>query len=151
VCPDPKYRMSPVYLFEGKKGDKRIIYLVLGSVAGAVLSRFSKQTKPYTIVLTVPFSGSVQGTPFLWPVRVLDDDEDNSWLTSASIAMTDCEGQWMKVQRSETEYYTEPPGGKLPDPKWPEESFQKLLLLAFGKRVIKSMDHPALLAAEGIM
>ena len=32
-------------------------------------------------------------------------------------------------------------GGELPDPTWPEESFQELIRIAFKDRFIKDKDH----------
>jgi hypothetical protein len=53
--------------------------------------------------------------------------------------------------RSAGEYYVQEPQSKLPDPKWPTEPFTKLLKLAFGKRVIDSVDHPAVNQVLGIL
>ncbi len=37
----------------------------------------------------------------------------------------------------------------IPDPQWPEESFQELLRLAFKDRYVNSLDHPIVKRLRG--
>ena len=39
--------------------------------------------------------------------------------------------------------------GKLPDPEWPEVSFQELLRIAFKDRFIESLDHSVIKRLQG--
>ena len=39
--------------------------------------------------------------------------------------------------------------GKLPEPEWPNLSFEELLGIAFRERFIRSLDHPALRCLRG--
>jgi hypothetical protein len=149
VHPDEEYRMSPVYLLTWKKEDREIQYIILGKCVPEVIERAGETVKPFTIVTAVSNSGS----PFLWPVRVLGDDESNGWLESAQQAQSAAKEGWVRVMsdRNAGEYYIQEPQSKLPDPKWPTEPLPKLLKLAFGKRVIDSVDHPAVNQVLGIL
>jgi hypothetical protein len=149
VHPDEEFRMSPVYLLTWKKEDREMQYIILGKCVPEVIGRAGETVKPFTIVTAVSNSGS----PFLWPVRVLGDDESNGWLESAQQAQLAAKEGWVRVMsdRSAGEYYVQEPQSKLPDPKWPTEPFTKLLKLAFGKRVIDSVDHPAVNQVLGIL
>ena len=148
VCPDKEYRMSPVYLLTWKKADREVQYVILGKCLTDVLTVAGDVVKPYTIATAISDTGSV----FLWPVREAGDDESNSWLESAQAVQASAKDGWVRIvsNRSSGEYLTKSPQGKLPEPKWPTESFPKLLKLAFGKRIIDSVDHPAVQAVLGI-
>ena len=57
---------------------------------------------------------------------------------------------WLRVESAGTHYVGIRPKDKLNDPKWPTESFPQLLKLAFGNRIIGSIDHPAVKSILGI-
>jgi hypothetical protein len=146
---DPAYRMSPVYILTWNKGDKRLNYLISGTVVPQILSLHPELVKQYTIITDVPYSSGVQGNPFLWLVRVIGDDEDNSWLRSMKSAMDEAKKWWIRVITVGNEYQTQEPVGELPEPRWPNEPFPKLLKLCFGNRVITSKDDPVMRAIRG--
>jgi hypothetical protein len=45
-------------------------------------------------------------------------------------------------------YYAE---GQLPDPIWPDKSFEQILEIAFRDRIIKTEDHPVVRRLRGIV
>jgi hypothetical protein len=51
---------------------------------------------------------------------------------------------WVKVQsdRSLSGYRVFAAEGNIPEPKWPDETIEALLEVAFRDRIIKSTDHP---------
>jgi hypothetical protein len=144
VTADTAYRMSPVYLLGIKKEMKTVQYLIMGKCVGEVLSTVgSKVVKSYSIVLAINNSGN----PFLWYTREGADDE---WSESAVVLRAQAVDDWLCVESAGTHYVGIRPKDKLNDPKWPTESFPQLLKLAFGNRIIGSVDHPAVRAILGV-
>lgn len=147
VTADKNYRMTPVYLLVWKKGMKEVHYLLTGKCVAEVIAAVgSKLVKSYSIVTAM----SSTGDPFLWAVRELGDDESNEWLESARALQAAAVDGWLRVEGTGTHYAGIRPHDKLADPVWPKESFPKLLKLAFGTRVIDSVDHPVIKAVLGI-
>jgi hypothetical protein len=144
VTHDKAYRMSPVYLLSVKKEIKTIQYLITGRSIGEVLSAVgNKLVKAYSIVLAI----NSEGNPFLWYVREGAEDE---WSESAVILQSQAIDEWLRIEGAGSHYIGIRPQSKLNDPKWPTESFPQLLKLAFGSRIISSVDHPAIRAILGI-
>lgn len=144
VTADKAYRMSPVYLLGLKKEMKTVQYLIMGKCVGEVLSAVgNKVVKSYSIVLAINNSGN----PFLWYTREGADDE---WSESAVILQAQAVDDWVRVESAGSHYVGIRPKDKLNDPKWPTESFPQLLKLAFGNRIISSVEHPAVKAILGI-
>jgi hypothetical protein len=144
VTADKNYRMSPVYLLEVKKGIKNVQYLINGDCIGDVLSVVgNKVVKSYSIVLAITNSGD----PFLWYVRAGAEDD---WSESAVALQKQAIDDWLRIESAGTHYRGIRPKDKLNEPKWPKESFPQLLKLAFGSRIVKSVDHPAVKAILGI-
>jgi hypothetical protein len=56
---------------------------------------------------------------------------------------------WVRVIPSGKSYVTFVAQGNLGEPKWPEESFPKLLKIAFKDRFVDSADHPLLRQLRG--
>lgn len=86
-----------------------------------------------------------QGVVFLWPCRLPDPDtKTNPWHETALAAAESCMGIWTKVVADMDlgGYQTYQAQADLPDPEWPEHTFNKLLRVGFGDRFIQDMDHP---------
>jgi hypothetical protein len=144
VTADKAYRMSPVYLLGLKKEMKTVQYLIMGKCVGEVLSAVgNKVVKSYSIVLAINNSGN----PFLWYTREGAEDE---WSESAVILQAQAVDDWLRVESAGSHYVGIRPKDRLNDPKWPTESFPQLLKLAFGNRIIGSIDHPAVKSILGI-
>ncbi|MDG2204091.1 MAG: hypothetical protein P8M79_02430 [Alphaproteobacteria bacterium] len=87
-----------------------------------------------------------QGVAFFWPVPMPGPDgRTNSWHESARDAAALAEGSWVRMlsNMAEGAYSIYRAKGKIPDPEWPEKTFQELLTLAFKDgKLIDSEDHP---------
>jgi hypothetical protein len=144
VTSDKKYRMSPVYLMDVKKGGKTVQYLVHGKCVGDVLSLVgSRVVKDYSISLVINNTGD----PFLWFVR---EGAEDPWSESSVVLQKRAINEWLRIQGNGNFYVGISPQDKLADPKWPTESFPQLLKLAFGNRIIDSTNHPAVKAILGV-
>jgi hypothetical protein len=144
VTADKAYRMSPVYLLALRKELKTVHYLIMGKCVGEVLSAVgNKVVKTYSIVLAINNSGN----PFLWYTREGAEDE---WSESAVILQAQAVDDWLRVESAGTHYVGIRPQDKLNEPKWPTESFPQLLKLAFGNRIVSSVDHVAVKFILGI-
>ncbi|WP_419189500.1 hypothetical protein [Stieleria marina] len=87
------------------------------------------------------------GTPFLWPATLPDPNgRPMDWHTSMLEAQELAIKHWVRVQAdmSAGSYAVFEATGNLPDPQWPELTFQDILKLAFKTRFIDSMNHPFL-------
>jgi hypothetical protein len=144
VRPDPDWRLTPVGILELK--EDREVYLVrplmtveLGNEA-ATATLFTAITR--------------QGTLFLWPVKLpRPDGRKDEWNRSlhegAELAM----GSWLRVRANMNlgayEFMTALNG--LPDPVWPQLTFQEVLRIAFRDRIIDTPDHPVVKRLRGLV
>ncbi len=83
------------------------------------------------------------GTPFLWPAKLPDKDRPMAWHQTMLEAQELAVRAWVRVQAdmSAGSYAVFEATGNLPEPEWPELSFQDMLRLAFKLRFIDSMEH----------
>jgi len=88
----------------------------------------------------------------LWPVRLpASDGRINEWHRSAQEAAERAMARWIRVVPNMSLGANEifEAEGKIPDPEWPEYTFQKLLQIGFRDRIINSLDHPVLKRLRG--
>ena len=95
---------------------------------------------------------SRQGVLFLWLAKLPGaDGKIDEWSRSALEAAKLAETSWVRVQANMSlgayECYTA--SGQIPEPTWPEVSFQELLRVAFKDRLIDSMNHPVIRKLRG--
>ena len=59
--------------------------------------------------------------------------------------------QWIRLAANRTlgAYETYVATGDLPEPEWPEKSFQDLLRVAFRDRYVDTLDHPVVKRLRG--
>lgn len=144
VHPDPEYRLTPAATIEVK--DEGEVYLVTPNIAPGLAGEFSTVTLFTTI--------SRQGTLHLWPVKLPDPDgRYNEWHRSAAEAAERAMSKWVRVtsSRSLGAYELFEASGELPEPVWPEFSFQEILKIAFRDRIVDRPDHPLVQKLKGIM
>jgi hypothetical protein len=144
VNPDPGYRLSPAAIIELK--EDRETYLVTPQVAPDLADEFS--------VATLFTAINRQGVPFLWPVKLPGPDgKHNDWHRSASEAAERAMAKWirMKANMSLGAYDVFEAAGGLPEPEWPDLSFQEILKTAFRDHIVDSTEHPVVkrLLGEG--
>jgi hypothetical protein len=124
--------------------DDREHYLIMPNIAAAL------STEIVTVMLYTTISR--QRVVSLWPVRLpASDGRVNEWHRSAQEAAEHAMECWIRVvpnmSLGANEIIKAP--GKIPDPEWPEYTFQKLLEIGFRDRIISSFDHPVLKRLRG--
>ena len=88
-----------------------------------------------------------QGVLFLWPLKLPDPDgRANSWHDTAIAGADLATRKWVKLvaDMSLGGYQTYIATGELPEPEWPEHTFQRLLAVAFRDHLIRDMEHPVI-------
>jgi hypothetical protein len=144
VHPDPGYRLTPAAIIEVK--EDREVYLVMPSMAQALTGEFAT----VTLLTTV----NRQGTLHLWPVKLPDPQgRQNEWHRSAAEGAERAMKKWVRVTASMSlgAYEIFEAGGDLPDPVWPDFSFQEILKIAFRERLVDRPDHPLVQRLQGIV
>ena len=119
VHPDPSYRLTPAAIIEVK--DDREVYLVTPNLAPGLVGEFSTVTLFTTI--------NRQGTLHLWPVKLpAADGRQNEWHRSAAEAAERGMKKWVRVPASMSlgAYEIFEASGDLPEPVWPDFSFQEI-------------------------
>jgi hypothetical protein len=117
-------------------------YFIAPQVAGVI----SHECSAVTLLLAV----TQRGEPFIWPIPLPGPDgRINEWWRTARIAAEMAMTTWVRVIPSGKSYVTFVAQGNLGEPKWPEESFPKLLKIAFKDRFVDSADHPLLRQLRG--
>ena len=93
-----------------------------------------------------------QGVLFLWPIRLPNEDgRHDNWNRSALEAAELAKKKWVKVvsNMSLGGYEVYEATGELPDPEWPDLSFEEIMDIAFKDRFIAGMDHPVIRRLNG--
>jgi hypothetical protein len=130
-------------VFEDQLG--RDTYLVTPKL---MTGELSGEVKPVCLFTCI----NRQGDIFLWPAKLSGaDGRSNSWNESALQAAKEAESSWIRLAANmNAGYYdTFKASGEIPEPEWPDLSFQELIRLSFQDRMIKSHDHPVLRALRG--
>ena len=142
VHPALECRLSPAALIELK--DDRESYLVTPTMAANLPGEFS----PCSLYLAI----NRQGVLRVWPVKLPGPDgKINPWHQSAAEAAERAMTRWVRVTANMSlgAYELFEATGNLPDPVWPEHSFQEILQIAFRGRVVDSPEHPLVLKLQG--
>lgn len=103
---------------------------------------------PVTLFLAINRAGA----PFLFPCKMpLPDGKVLDWHRSALEAAEYAMQGWVRMQANMTlgAYDIAMPQGHLAEPVWPEESFQKIVEIAFRNRLIDSLKHPVVSDLRG--
>ena len=144
VHPDPKYRLTPAAIIEIK--EDREVYLVTPDMAQALPGEFAAATLFTTI--------NRQGTLHLWPVKLPNPNgRQFEWHRSAAEGAERAMKKWVRVTASMSlrAYEIFEASGELPDPLWPDFSFQEILRIAFRDRILDRADHPFVQPLQGIV
>jgi hypothetical protein len=144
VRPDTSYRLTPAATIEVK--EDREVYLVTPTMAQGLPGEFSMVTLFTTM--------NRQGTLHLWPVKLpAPDGRHNEWHRSAAEAAERAMQKWVRVTASMSlgAYEIFEASGDLPEPVWPDFSFQEILRIAFRERIVDRPDHPLVQRLRGIV
>jgi hypothetical protein len=144
VHPDPSYRLTPAAIIEVK--EDRETYLVTPDMAQALAGEFATVTLFTTI--------NRQGTLHLWPVKLPNPEgRHNEWHRSAAEGAERAQKKWVRVTASMSlgAYEIFESSADLPEPVWPDFSFQEILKIAFRDRIVDRADHPLVQRLQGIV
>lgn len=144
VHSDLAFRLTPAAIIEVK--EDREVYLVLPRIAQQLPGEFSVATLYVTI--------NRQGTLHLWPVKLpTPEGRQNEWHRSAAEAAERAMKKWVRVTSSMSlgAYEIFEASGDLPEPVWPDFTFQEILKIAFRDRIVDRPDHPLVQRLQGIV
>jgi hypothetical protein len=134
VHPSPDYRLDAAIV-----DYERTIYLVVPGLANGPLR---DQVTGVTLFTTQ----NTQRVTYLWPVSLPKDGRANSWTDSARELAAKAMVETLQLKANHNpkaqRYDAIVPRGKPPEPEWPAVPFCALLRLAFGERVIDTLEHP---------
>ena len=88
----------------------------------------------------------------MWPVRVpAADGRANDWHVSAATAAQQAMTRWIRVKANMSlrAYEIFQAESAIPDPVWPDLSFEEIYRIAFKDRLITSPDHPVIKRLRG--
>jgi hypothetical protein len=143
VHPDQAYRLTPAAIIEVR--EDRETYLVTPEMAPDLLGEFATAT----LFLTVNRQGQVQ----LWPVKLPGPDgRPNEWNRTAAAAAERAMEKWVRVTSSMSlgAYEIFEASGNIPEPVWPDHSFEHILEIAFRDRLVNRPDHPLVQRLKGV-
>lgn len=89
------------------------------------------------------------GLLYIWPLRISNGDRLDNAAASSLAAMQVAKKQWIKLVWRGHSFTTYAAKKDLPDPEWPEISFDDMLEIAFKDRVIGSSDHAVIKVLTG--
>lgn len=141
VHPDESYRL-PVALLNLKEENEAFI------VDPGLVPELAAEVVPHLLFTYM----TRQGVVGIWPVRLpRSDGRTDGWMRSSHEAAELAMSRWVRMQasRSAGAYDVNVTSASLPDPEWPDISFEKLLEMGFADHVIESMDHPVLRRLRG--
>jgi hypothetical protein len=142
VHPSPEYREN-LAVIELK--DDRETYLLLPGVARNLPGEF--------VMATLFAAINRQGVLFLWPVKLPGPDgKVMAWHTSAAEAAELAMTRWVRVTANMSlgAYDIYKAAATIPDPEWPQYTFQELLRTAFKDRLVTDLNHPLVKRLRGL-
>ena len=141
VHPDSAYRLDTAVV---ELKAERETYLV----APSLRSEIGGELIPKCLLATM----TRQNVLILWPIRLPGEDgRIDQWNQSAMIAAERATECWVRVasDRHLGAYELFEAPADLPDPEWPEISFQEILDIAFRGRQIDDINHSVLKQLRG--
>jgi hypothetical protein len=133
------------------KTEKKLYLLtpdVLAQIAS--LNEDRAQVVIKTVKKRLIYSLTRQGDSFLWPITIMDGDND--WIDSANVSAKAAKESWIRVVSNQAagryDYVTSPLSVQ---PRWPSMSYEEAVLKAFRGKIIDSMGHDVIqqLLGEG--
>jgi hypothetical protein len=144
VHPDPAWCLPGALLLDRVDGKETFI---VDPSLHAEVAAVAKVKILYTAITR-------QGVLFVWPVGLAGPEgRSNSWNDSAQQAAEMAKTKWVRVNANMPlgAYDISVPRGDLPEPEWPDLTFERILELAFRDRFIDSVIHPVLKQLRGEM
>jgi hypothetical protein len=141
VNSSPKYRET--LAFVELKEDREVYIVNLAAVP-------ELQDEAYIATLFTAITRT--GVLFMWPVRVpAADGRVNAWHSSAADAAQHAMRNWIRIKANMNlgAYEIFQAENSIPDPEWPELTFQAIYKIAFRDRLIATSDHSVLKRLRG--
>lgn len=141
VRPGEAWRLQTLVL---ELKEERENYLVTPSLASEV----GGEATPKVLLTTM----NRQGVCFLWPVKLPGEDgRHDEWNASALEAAKIAESKWTRVAANMSlgAYDVSEAVANLPEPEWPDVTFQELIRIGFKGRLVDNSDHPVLRRLRG--
>jgi hypothetical protein len=144
VHPNPDYTREG-FVIDWK--DRRLTYPILDDdVQAMVQADGEKLLKLKRFALAI----NRQGDLFIWECAAeWEGDRRGLWTTSICELMDLARDQWVKVVPSTVSYELGSPNGTLPDPVWPDRTFDEAFGVAYKGRIITSYDDKVLRELRG--
>jgi hypothetical protein len=86
----------------------------------------------------------------IWPVPLDTEGVGQPWWESARTAYENAMVRWTQMSAGNGHYVVSVAEGDIPDPEWPERSFNELLKIGLKDRIINSDDHAVMKRLRGI-
>jgi hypothetical protein len=141
--PDPAYRISTAVL---ELKEDRETYLVSPDLWPSLADE--KTFSPRLLVTSV----TRQGVLFIWPIRLPGSDgRIDEWSRSAMDAVDEAKTRWVRVVADMNlgAYQISPASAQLPEPDWPDVTFQEIIKIGFRDKMISDWNHPVLKRLRG--
>ena len=144
--PDPAYQGKFYIVVDSDKvgGEHYLVPpLILGKVPE--IAEIAKKRQLNLVVTS-------DGTPYLM-VTGLPDDElglDDAWNKSKRGVIEHAKREWVRMVRQGKQYAVRTAKTAQAEPRWPKESFQELIKLAFARNFIDSPEHPFIQALHEV-
>ena len=141
VHPDEGWRLDTAVL---ELKEEREIYLI----DQPLWNELALEISPMVLFTAI----NRQGVVFLWPVRLPGEaGRPNSWNQSALEAAQKAMDRWVRVSANMSlgAYEIFEAVADIPEPEWPDVSFQEVFNIAFRDRFITDFDHPVLRRLRG--
>jgi hypothetical protein len=139
--PDPHYWMVSA----GLKSLDGTLYLATTDVLGAV----SEDVRYYQLVTFTTRAGALGVWPIVMPGP---DGKPTGWTQSALEAATTAKKEWVRIRANMSSggYEVHRLLVTIPEPDWPDLTFEQILNLAFKDRIITAVDHPLVRQLRGL-
>ena len=93
---------------------------------------------------------TANGVAFIWPLRLPNGNRQDTWATTALDAAAMAQEKWVRVSSNMSLGGYQIAVAKTEmEPKWPKESFNDIMRIAFNGSLIESLDHPVLRQLRG--
>ncbi len=139
VHPDPTYWLD-TGIIELK--EERESYIVSPALREAVRAELTLKT--------LALAQNRAGELFIWTAKRPDSEGKlDPWNTAARQAMQLARNRWVRISAGKGGYNVYTTSAQLPEPEWPDQSFEDLLRIAFRGRLITDPDHTVLRRLRG--
>ena len=141
VHPDPKYRELMAFL--ELKEDRETYVVDLRAVP-----ELASECYIATLFTAITRTGVL----FQWPVRVpAADGRSNGWHVSAAVGAEQAMKNWIRIRSNMSlqAYEIFLAESKIPEPEWPDLTFQEIFRIAVKDKLINQRNHPVIKRLRG--